>query len=121
MGCCKGGGNFGIVTNFEFQLYEVGPVVTAGPLVFPIEDAKKVLQGINKMYTTIPDELSPWAVFRQAPPFPFVPEEYHFKPVLIIAVCWCGKPEDAKAAIDMTRDLGNVIGDGVGEVPFAAW
>jgi hypothetical protein len=96
-------------------------MVIAGPLVFAIEDAKQVLQGMSKLYPTTPDELTPWGVFRLAPPFPFVPEEYHFKPVFIVACCWCGKPEDAKAEIDKLRSLGNVIGDGVGEMPFVVW
>ena len=96
-------------------------MVIAGPLVFAIEDAKQVLEGIGKQYPTTSEELTPWGVFRQAPPFPFVSEEYHFKPVFIVACCWFGKPEDAKAEIDKIRSLGNVIGDGVGEVPFALW
>jgi hypothetical protein len=96
-------------------------MVTAGPLVFAVENAKQVLQGINELYPTFPDELVCWGVFRQAPPFPFVPEEYHFKPVFIVACCWCGTPEDAKVEIDKLRALGKVIGDGVGEIPFVTW
>lgn len=116
-----GGGNFGIVTNFEFQLYPVGPV-TAGPIVFPLDEAKHVLQGLNSLYPNMPEELCPWGVFRQCPPFPFIAEEHHFKPVFIIAVCWIGAPEDAKAEIDKIRALGSpLLGDGVGEMPLAAW
>lgn len=93
----------------------------AGPVVFALDDTKQVLQGINKMFPTLPDEFCPWSVIRQAPPFPFVPEEYHFKPVLIVASCWCGEPGEGKAEFDKIRALANVVGDGVGEVPFAAW
>jgi FAD/FMN-containing dehydrogenase len=116
-----GGGNFGIVTNFSFRLHSVGPMVTAGPIVFPLEEATTVLNGLAAIGKKGDEDLTAWSVFRQAPPFSFVPEEKHFKPVLIVAVCFVGDAEAADAAIDPIKLLGNVIGHGVGRVPFAAW
>jgi FAD/FMN-containing dehydrogenase len=115
------GGNFGIVTNFSFHLHNVGPMVTAGPIVFPLEEATTVLNGLARIGKMGDEDLTAWSVFRQAPPFPFVPGENHFHPVLIVAVCFVGDAEAADAAIDPIMKLGNVLGHGVGRVPFAAW
>jgi FAD/FMN-containing dehydrogenase len=114
-------GNFGIATNFTFHLHSVGPMVTAGPIVFPLEDASTVLKGLARIGKMCDEDLTAWSVFRQAPPFPFVPEEMHLKPVLIVAVCFVGDAEAADAAIEPIKKLGNVLGHGVGRVPFAAW
>lgn len=66
-----GGGNFGIVTEFEFQLHPVGPNVLAGLVVFPLSEAKSVLQKHRAFMATAPAELNVWAVLRKAPPLPF--------------------------------------------------
>jgi hypothetical protein len=96
-------------------------MVTAGPIVFPLEEATTVLKGLALIGKEGDEDLTSWSVLRQAPPFPFVPEEKHFKPVLIVAVCFVGDAEAADAAIDPIKKLGNALGHGVGRVPFAAW
>lgn len=116
-----GSGNFGVVTNFEFKLHKVGPMVTAGPIVFPVEEAATVLRGIAAIGEQGNEDLCAWSIFRQAPPFPFVPDDYHFKPVLIVAVCFIGDPQDADAVIGPIKNLGPVLGHGVGRVPFTDW
>lgn len=71
-----GGGNFGIVTAFEFQLHELGPQVLSGLVVHPIADARAVLEQYRQALETAPDELTCWVVMRQAPPLPFLPQEW---------------------------------------------
>ena len=66
-----GGGNFGIVTSFTFKLHKVGPTLLCGPLIFPIEEAKAVIQRYAEFCKKAPDEVTAWFVIRHAPPFPF--------------------------------------------------
>jgi FAD/FMN-containing dehydrogenase len=69
-----GGGNFAIVTQFEFKLHEVGPEILAGLIVFPFEQAKQVLTKYREFVAAAPEELNVWAVLRKAPPCHFFPE-----------------------------------------------
>ncbi|TIS61350.1 MAG: FAD-binding oxidoreductase, partial [Mesorhizobium sp.] len=97
-----GGGNFGVVTAFEFQLHQLGPQVLSGLVVHPFADAGKVLSEYRLALETAPDELTCWVVMRQAPPLPFLPAEWHGKEVLVLAMCYCG---DIQAGEKETRKL----------------
>ncbi len=116
-----GGGNFGIVTAFEFKLHDLGPQVTAGLVVHPFADAKAVLEQYRQALETAPDELTCWAVMRQAPPLPFLPQEWHGKEVLVLAMCYCGDAASAEKATAGLRAIGKPIADVVGPSPFAGW
>jgi len=72
-----GGGNFGVVTSFEFALHPVGPMVYGGLVVFPFAQAREALVKYRAASTQMPDDLSVWAVLRLAPPLPFLPAEVH--------------------------------------------
>jgi FAD/FMN-containing dehydrogenase len=72
-----GGGNFGVVTEFEFALHPVGPEILAGVIVFPFAQAKQVLTRYRQFADTAPEDLNVWVVLRQAPPLPFLPENVH--------------------------------------------
>lgn len=109
-----GGGNFGIVTSFTFNLNPVGPEVIAGPLVFKFEDSKQVLQNYRDFCKISPNNLSTWGVLRNAPPFPFLDSSYHGKPVLILVSLYTGPIEDSKNLLTQLRSLGNPLGDGMG-------
>jgi hypothetical protein len=85
-------------------------MVTAGPIVFPLEDATTVLNGLARIGKMGDEDLTAWSVFRQAPPFPFVPEEMHFKPVLIVAVCFVGDAEAAELLLIPSRNLETYLG-----------
>ena len=99
-----GGGNFGVVTAFEFRLHELGPQVLSGLVVHPFDDAQKVLRQYRQALETAPDELTCWVVMRQAPPLPFLPAEWHGKEVLVLAMCYSGDLEDGeKATADCAR------------------
>jgi FAD/FMN-containing dehydrogenase len=116
-----GGGNFGVVTAFEFQLHEVGPQVLAGLVVHPFSEAEAVLKAYREALAAAPDELTCWVVMRQAPPLPFLPAECHGKEVLILAMCYCGDLAAGEAATARLRSIGRPIADVVGKVPFATW
>ncbi|QRM56433.1 FAD-binding oxidoreductase [Sinorhizobium sp. BG8] len=116
-----GGGNFGIVTAFELKLHEVGPQVTAGLVVYPFADAKSVLQQYRQALENAPDELTCWAVMRQAPPLPFLPAEWHGKEILVLAMCHCGDLQTGERETAALRSIGTPIADVVGPSPFAGW
>jgi FAD/FMN-containing dehydrogenase len=116
-----GGGNFGIVTSFEFKLHEFSPQVLSGLSVHPFDDAQTVLEQYRQALETAPDELTCWAVMRQAPPLPFLPEEWHGKEVLVLAICYCGDLEAGEKATAKLRSIGKPIADVVGPNPFAGW
>jgi FAD/FMN-containing dehydrogenase len=115
-----GGGNFGIVTAFEFQLHQVGPQVLSGLVVHPFADAGSVLKAYRKALETAPEELTCWVVMRQAPPLPFLPAEWHGKEVVVLAICYCGNLEDGEKATAQLRSIGTPIADVVGPTPFVA-
>ena len=81
-----GGGNFGIVTRFEFRLHPVGPEVLAGLVVYPIEQARSALTQYRDFASALPDEAAAWIVLRKAPPLPFLPASIHGKEVVIFAL-----------------------------------
>jgi FAD/FMN-containing dehydrogenase len=116
-----GGGNFGVVTSFEFRLHPVGPEVLAGLIVHPFSRAKDLLQGYRKFVAGAPDELTCWVVMRKAPPLPFLPKEVHGTEVLVFALCYAGDLEKGRKAIAPLQALGQPIADLVGPNPFAGW
>lgn len=116
-----GGGNFGVVTRFEFQLHPVGPDVLSGLIVFPFDQAKSVLAQFARFTETMPDELSVWMVTRQAPPLPFLPEDAHGKEVVVLALCYAGDPAEGAKLIEPLRGFGTALGEHVGVQPYSAW
>ena len=116
-----GGGNFGIVTQFEFQLHPVGPDVLSGLIVFPFDQAKSVITQFARFTETAPEELSVWMVARKAPPLPFLPEAVHGKEMIALALCYAGDPAEGEKLIAPLRQFGTVLGEHVGVQPFSAW
>lgn len=108
-----GGGNFGIVTAFEFELHPVGPEVMAGPVVFPFEQAREVLEQYREFCAHASEECTVWAVIRDAPPLPFLPPEVHGTRVLILVGFYNGDLEKGEAALAPLRELGTPLGDGL--------
>jgi len=116
-----GSGNFGIVTRFEFRLHPVGPDVLSGLIVYPISEAKTVLQQYREFIANAPDELSVWAVLRQAPPLPFLPPEVHGKVIIALALIYAGAPKQGETLIEPLRTFGTPVGEHVGVQPYTAW
>jgi len=116
-----GGGNFGVVTRFEFRLHPLGPNVLSGLIVYPFASAKSVLQQYREFMAKAPDELSVWTVLRQAPPLPFLPESVHGKEVVVLALIYAGDPKVGEPLIAPLRNFGTPIGEHVGVQPYVAW
>jgi FAD/FMN-containing dehydrogenase len=116
-----GGGNFGIVTSFEFQLHPVGPEVMAGLIVHPFSDAGDVLRYYRDFAARAPDELSVWVVMRKAPPLPFLPEDVHGTEVVILAALYAGDMAEGEKALAPLRAFGNPIADVISPHPFTGF
>jgi len=116
-----GGGNFGIVTEFEFTLHPVGPEILAGLIVFPFDQAKQVLTRYRQFVESAPVELNVWVVLRQAPPLPFLPSQVHGKEVVVLAIFYSGAPEDGLKLIEPLRRFGDAHGEHLGAQPYVQW
>ncbi|PRY09318.1 FAD-binding oxidoreductase [Paraburkholderia sp. BL25I1N1] len=116
-----GGGNFGVVTRFEFVLHPVGPLVYGGLVVLPIEQARDALLKYRAAQSAMPKELSVWAVLRLAPPLPFLPPEVHGKPVIVFAMCYTGAVESGPSTVEFVRAFGTPLGEHLGPMPYAMW
>jgi FAD/FMN-containing dehydrogenase len=114
-----GGGNFGIVTSFEYKLFPVGPEILGGAIAWRGEDAKQVLDAYREFSAKAPRELTTVAVLRQAPPAPWLPKEVHGQPIIALFVCHSGKVEDGEALLAPLRKLGRPVADTVMRRPYA--
>lgn len=106
-----GGGNFGVATSFEYRLHPVGPTVLAGPIFHPFEDARTVLRFYREFIATAPDELTTIFELSVAPPLPFLPEDVHGKPIVMVGACYAGAPEDGVEVVRPLKEFGNPIVD----------
>ena len=116
-----GGGNFGVVTEFEFKLHAVGPEILGGLLVFPFKQAKSILEKYRNFIPTTPTEFNVWVVMRKAPPLPFLPEEVHGKDVLVLAMCVADDFDKEEKLIEKMRGFGNPVGEHIGRMPYVNW
>jgi FAD/FMN-containing dehydrogenase len=116
-----GGGNFGVVTRFEFKLYPVGPEIIAGLLVFPFAQARQVLRKYREFAESAPEEINVWAVLRKAPPLPFLPANVHGKEVVVLAVFYTGDNTEGQKLIEPLRSFGDAHGEHIGAQPYAQW
>jgi len=116
-----GGGNFGIVTSFEFALHEIGTQVLSGLIVYPFSEASSLMRFYREFVSTAPDELTVWLVLRKAPPLPFLPEEVHGTNVVVVAALYSGDMAEGEAVLQPLRDFGNPHADVIGPHQYAAW
>jgi FAD/FMN-containing dehydrogenase len=116
-----GGGNFGVVTRFEFKLHPVGPEIIAGLLVFPFDQAGQVLRHYREYAISAPEELNVWAVLRKAPPLPFLPADVHGREVVVLAVFYAGDTTGSQKLIDLLRRFGKAHGEHIGTQPYTQW
>jgi len=116
-----GGGNFGVVTEYEYRLHGVGPEILAGLIVFPFSQAKQVLRQYREFVKSIPEELNVWVVLRQAPPLPFLPAEVHGKEVIVLPMFYAGDAKTGEKLIAPLRKFGDAHGEHIGAMPYVAW
>ena len=116
-----GGGNFGVVTSFDFQLHPVGPEIYAGLVVYPFVQARQVLRAWRDFTAEAPDELSVWSVLRKAPPLPFLPASVHGTEVLVLAVAYSGDVAAGQRAAAPVLQFGDPVGSALMPTPYAAF
>ena len=113
-----GGGNFGIVTEFEFALTDVGPLVQLGMFFVPVERGAEGLKAIRDSLETLPEDFGRQIVGLNAPPLPFVPEALHFAPGYMVAVVGWGTPEEHADAVAPVREAVNPAFEMVTPIPY---
>jgi FAD/FMN-containing dehydrogenase len=114
-----GGGNFGIVTSFEYRLFPVGPEILGGAIAWRGEDAAQVLEAFQEISARAPRSLTCVANLRNAPPAPWLPKEIHGKPIIAIFVCHCGAAAEGEALLAPLRAVGRPVADTVMRRPYA--
>lgn len=116
-----GGGNFGVVTGFEFALHPMRGEILAGLIIHPFAEAPRLYRAYREIAPRLPEELAVWTVCRKAPPLPFLPEQWHGREIFAFAVCYAGDPAEGEKAVAEVRALGQPIADVVGPSAFAGW
>jgi len=112
-----GGGNFGVVTSFEYQLHPVKDVF-AGLFFFPLSHARDVLDFYRHFVATAPEELGLFPAFQIAPPLPFIPEKEHGKTFCAIVSCWAGPLEKGEQALAPIRQAAPIVAEMVAPLPY---
>jgi len=116
-----GGGNFGVVTSFEFALHRVGPMVNLGLFFWDLDKGVEALQFSRNFVKTLPPDVTAFlAVGLSAPPAPFVPDQYHFLPGHALLVVGFGSPDEHAAAVAPIRDTQPPLFEMVTPIPFVA-
>ncbi|MBI4166472.1 MAG: FAD-binding oxidoreductase [Acidobacteria bacterium] len=115
-----GGGNFGVVTSFEYRLHPVGPIVLAGVILHPAARARDVLGFYRDYIASAPDELTTIVVLRMAPPAPFLPPGVHGQPVVVIGACYAGPVEEGERAVAPLRRFGDPLVDLIRPTPYVS-
>jgi FAD/FMN-containing dehydrogenase len=113
-----GGGNFGVVTSFEFRLHPVGPEVYFVLTFYPAAEAAKVLEFFSSFMPEAPDELMAIAIYWNAPEGDPIPEEHRGAPVMVVVGCWCGPLDEGDQATRPLRQIAKPIADISGPMPY---
>jgi len=114
-----GGGNFGVVTAFEFRLQPVGPIVMASVTMYPAERGRDGLRYFRDFMATAPEELSAQAFFWFVPPAPALPPAAHNKHVIVLAGVYCGPADEGERVTRPLREFATPVADLSGKIPFA--
>ena len=115
-----GGGEFGVVTRFEFRAHRVGPSVLGGMLVYPWEQARKAFQATRALMADAPDALTAFAVLITAPPQAPFPVEHQGRPVAVVAVAWSGDLDEGDRLLAPLRSGCPPLVDLVAPMPYVA-
>ena len=110
-----GGGNFGVVTSFKFNAFPI-ETVFGGPTFFRIDG--DVMRNYEVLISEAPEQLNAVLGIVLAPAVPFVPEEWHSQPVMVILSCWSGSPEGEESVLKSVSDCGEAIGQALWRMPY---
>lgn len=113
-----GGGNFGIVTSYEYEVHPAGPDLLCGLIVHPYSAAREALEYYREYAAGCSDEMTAWVVLRDAPPLPFLPEDVHGTSVLVFAFVFAGDPGAGELELAPLRAFGMPHGEHIGVMPF---
>jgi hypothetical protein len=116
-----GGGNFGVVVNFEYRLHELPPLMLGGMLLWPYERAREVLRFYREFAATMPDEIGGGGAFVTAPPAPFVPPELQGQHAVAVIACAFTDPERGEELLQPLREFGPPVVDIVAPMPYTAF
>ncbi len=114
-----GGGNFGVVTGFDYTLHPVGPEIVGGLVAWPASEAPGVLELYWTLAEKAPPELTLVTIMRPAPPAPWLPKDIHGKLIVVILACHSGKPEAGEKAVAAIKSFGSPVGDVLVRRPYA--
>jgi FAD/FMN-containing dehydrogenase len=115
-----GGGNFGVVTSFEYDLFPVGPEIVGGAIAWPVEAAGEVLALYERTVREAPPEFHCVFALRNAPPAPWLQAQIHGKPIVLLVVCHTGPVAEAERAVAPLKALGAPVGDVIQRRPYAS-
>jgi hypothetical protein len=115
-----GGGNFGIVTEFEFRLNRVGPMVLAGAVMWPMEDSPQLLRFYREWIQEVPEELTTIVTYRRVLPLPSMPEAVHGRHVVAVGCCYAGAVDEGERVLKPLREFGSPLADACAPKPFVA-
>ena len=113
-----GGGNFGIVTQFELDLHPLGPTVYAGPIFYPADAAPDLLRAFRDWAPGAPDDVTALVSLATAPPLPVIPEEWHGKKVAIFIAVSTGPVDEGAGLVAAIRQVAEPIADLLGPMPY---
>ena len=114
-----GGGNFGVVTSFEFALHPVKDIY-GGPMFFELEHARDILEFYREYITDAPEQLGVFPAFQIAPPLPFIPEDRHGEPFIAVVACWAGSLQEGDKQLQPFHDVAPVLAEHAGPMPYPA-
>ncbi|MEU8464505.1 FAD-binding oxidoreductase [Streptomyces sp. NPDC029003] len=114
-----GGGNFGAVTSLQFRLAPVRDIY-GGPILYELDDAAAVLRGYRELIADAPRELGCFPAFQIAPPLPFIPEDRHGQPFILMVACWAGPLDQGERALEPLHAFAPVVAEHVGPMPYPA-
>jgi FAD/FMN-containing dehydrogenase len=115
-----GGGNFGIVTQFEFDLHPAGPMVYAGPIFYPAEAAHDLLRAFRDWAPGAPDDVTALINLTSAPPLPVIPEQWHGEKVAAVIATSVAPIDEGPALVAPLRNVAEPIADLLGPMPYQA-
>lgn len=113
-----GGGNFGVVTSFEFEAYDLGPTVMCAAVMYPVDDAPSLFRAWRDWTQTAPDEVTSRVIFWTMPEDPNLPAAVHDQDVMIVGAVYAGDPDDGERVLQPARELGLPLADLSARMPY---
>ena len=114
-----GGGNFGVVTSFEFAVHPVKEIY-GGPIFYELKYARDILEWFRDYIKTAPEQMGGFPAFQIAPPLPFIPEKRHGDTFALMVACWAGPISEGERALKPFHDVAPVFAEMVGPMPYPA-